>query len=161
VLAVAFAPDGQTLASGGGDSTVRLWDAATAVGRGTLRGHAGPVQALSFAPDGRALASGDWRGIVKLWDVATRTEQATLVASADVEVAAVAFAPRGGTLAVAIGPAVQLWDVATGRLVTCLDGHEGKVTCLAYAPDGTLLVSGGHDRTVRLWDVACYRPRRP
>jgi WD40 repeat protein len=52
---------------------------------------------------------------------------------------------------------MQLWDVDTGRLVASLSGHAGKVLCLAYSPDGTLLASGGHDRTVRLWDVTAYR----
>jgi WD40 repeat protein len=58
----------------------------------------------------------------------------------------------GGTLAVAVGRVVQLWNVTTGNLVARLEGHEGKVRCLAYAPDGTRLASGGHDRTVQLWD---------
>jgi WD40 repeat protein len=165
VYALAFAPDGQMLAGGGPDHTVRLWDVATGEERGTLQGHARPVQALAFAPDGRALAAGDWRGVVKLWDVASRTERATLAASDDKvifeEVSAVTFAPDGGTLAVAIGRAVQLWDVTTGRLVARLEGHEGKVQCLAYAPDGTRLASGGHDRAVRLWDVASVLRQRP
>jgi WD40 repeat protein len=56
-------------------------------------------------------------------------------------------------LAVALGRAVQLWDVATGRFMGNLSGHEGTVKCLVFSPNGTRLASGGHDRTVRLWDV--------
>lgn len=163
--ALAFAPDTRTLASGNADSTLRLWDTATGEGRGTLTGHASPVLALAFAPDGRVLASGDRAGMVKLWDVAAATERATLGTSvSDVlvnEVTAVTFAPDGGTLAVAIDRVVQLWDVATRRLVARLPGHEGKVKCLAYSPDGTCLASGSYDQRVRLWNVAWYRPRRP
>jgi WD40 repeat protein len=120
---------------------------------------------LAFAPDGRTLAAGDWSGVVTLWDVTTRTERATLAAieakSFIDEVTAVTFAPDGSTLAVAIGRNVQLWDVATASLVVRLEGHTGNVKCLAYSPDGTLLASGGHDRTVRLWDVARYRAINP
>jgi WD40 repeat protein len=88
------------------------------------------------------------------------TEQARLAISGD-EVTAVAFSPDGRVLAVAVDQGVQLWGVAVGRLLATLSGHAGKVKCLAYSPDGTLLASGAHDRTVRLWEVAGYRPMRP
>jgi WD40 repeat protein len=165
VLALSFAPDGRMLAGGGRDHTVRLWEVASGEERGVLAGHARSVMALAFAPDGRVLAAVDRSGVVKLWDVAARRERATLVASQDKgafeEVTAVAFAPDGRMLAVAVDQAVQLWEVASGRRVASLEGHEGKVQCLAYSPDGTLLASGGHDRTVRLWDVANVLRQRP
>jgi WD40 repeat protein len=165
VSALAFAPDGRVLARGAADCTIRLWDASTGQERAILCGHTHFVVAVAFSPDGRTLATGDHHGVVKLWDLATLTERATLAASKDEgfrdEVSALAFAPHDGILAVAVGRVVQLWDVATGRLKACLTGHEGKVKCLAFSPDGTRLASGSYDRTVRLWDVARYRPQRP
>jgi WD40 repeat protein len=155
VCALAFAPDGRTLAGGCWDCTIRLWDVATGEERDAFRTRAGPVLVLAFAPDGRALAGGGYDGVVRVWDVGTWAERATLAVSRE-EVAAVAFAPCGGALAVGVGPAVQLWDVAGGRLVAELAGHAGQVKCLAFSPDGTRLASGGHDRTVRLWDVTAF-----
>jgi WD40 repeat protein len=159
---LAFAPDGSTLALGAVGGTIRLWDASTGQERAVLCGHTQVVEAVAFSPDGRTMATGDHHGVVKLWDLATLSERATLAASEDEglrdEVSALAFAPHGGILAVAVGRVVQLWDVASGSLTACLRGHEGKVICLAFSPDGTRLASGSYDRMVRLWDVAGYRP---
>jgi WD40 repeat protein len=113
--------------------------------------------AVAFSPDGRALASADLDGAVTLWDLAALGERLSLAIPGD-RVAALAFSPGGGVLAVAVDEDVQLCEAATGRLLARLRGHEGKVMSLAYSPDGKRLASGGHDRTVRLWDVARYRP---
>jgi WD40 repeat protein len=70
IRAVAFTRDGRTLASGGEDRMVRLWQVATGQGLLTLRGHTQPVNGLAFAPDGKLLASAGHDGTVKLWGVA-------------------------------------------------------------------------------------------
>src|ERR1700687_3919772 len=72
VRAVAFAPDGNLLASAGDDGKIRLWDRATGQESGYLDAHQGIVFALPFAPDGRTLASGGADGTVKLWDLDAR-----------------------------------------------------------------------------------------
>jgi hypothetical protein len=65
--AVAFAPDGQTLAAGGEDRVIRFWELPAGRYLGGLDGHVGSVQALAFAPDGTLLASGGADGLVRLW----------------------------------------------------------------------------------------------
>jgi hypothetical protein len=71
VIAVAFNPDGKTLASGNQDGTIELWDVATGKEQATLERHLGFVCSVAFSPDGKTLASGSDDSTIKLWDVTT------------------------------------------------------------------------------------------
>jgi WD40 repeat protein len=160
VQAVAFAPDGATLASAGDDGTVRLWDPATGEARRTLTGHGDWVRAVAFASDGATLASAGEDGTVRLWDPATGEVRRTLTGHMG-RVGAVAFAPDGATLASAGDDgSVLLWDPATGDPRRTLTGHAGWVGALAFAPDGATLASAGDDGRVLLWDLATGEARR-
>src|SRR5215469_10417407 len=73
VSAVAYAPDGTTLASGGVDGTVRIWDARTGQLQRVLTGHTGAVRAVAYAPDGTTLAtSGDVT--IRIWNPRNGTQ---------------------------------------------------------------------------------------
>ena len=66
---MAFSPDGETLASGSYDTTVRLWDVATDTEKAVLTGPARRVNSVAFSPDGATLAIGDREDTVLLWDL--------------------------------------------------------------------------------------------
>src|SRR5262249_50285698 len=84
VAAVAFSPDGKTLASGGWDKAVRLWEVTTGKSMMTLTGHADWVQAVAFAPDGKTLVSASHRDI-KVWDLAAKKATSTQKVPAKVD----------------------------------------------------------------------------
>src|SRR4051812_33179298 len=71
VGAVAFSPNGRTLASGGDDALLRVADVATGKERHQMRGHLGRIAAVAFSPDGKVLASGGRDSTVCLWNPAT------------------------------------------------------------------------------------------
>ena len=155
---MAFAPDGQMLASGDEDGTVKLWDVAMGREVRTLRGHRVSVGSVAFTPDGRMLASGGVEGSVKLWDVATGREVRTLRRHGDLT-DSMAFTPDGRLLSAGESGTVKLWDLATGQEVRTLRGHGDPVESLFFALDGRTLAAQG-DGTVTLWDLATGRKVR-
>jgi WD40 repeat protein/tRNA A-37 threonylcarbamoyl transferase component Bud32 len=166
VRGVAYSPDGRRLASAGDDRTVRVWDSGTGTEILCLRGHSARVRGVAFSPDGRRLAAVSGRylkagislpGEVKIWDVSQEKEVMTLAVSpelaGEMELAGVAFSPDGGRLAVGAGPAVCVWEAATGRQLFVLRGHRGAITRVAFSRDGHL-ASASQDRSVKVWDAA-------
>jgi WD40 repeat protein len=152
VWALAFSPDGRTLATTSFDETVRLWDVAT----GTLRAtaHTAAVTKLVFSPDGKTLATGSRDNTARIWDVTSGSLKATLQGHAST-VVAITFSPDGRTLATgSVDGEVRLRDTATGALKATLRAHTAAVTNLALSPDGKTLATQSRDNTARVWDVA-------
>lgn len=146
VRAVAFSPDGKTIATGGADRLVHLYDisglkddAVVLEKARELTGHDGPVLALAYAKDG-TLASGGADKTVRLWDAKGKAK-ATLK-NLDAPVYALAFAPDGKTLASGGGATVTLWDAAGTKKSDIKTGLD-VVAALAFAPDGKTLAGGG------------------
>ena len=72
VNAVAFSPDGEIIASGSSDSTIRLWNPHNGMHLKTLEGHKENVNSIAFSPDGRTLASGSEDGTILLWNLSDK-----------------------------------------------------------------------------------------
>jgi WD40 repeat protein/tetratricopeptide (TPR) repeat protein len=141
---IAFSPDGQRLATSGGDS-LKVWDATT--GRVVISLKAGAIRSMAFSPDGKWLATASEDKAVKIWNAATFLVARTLTGHSG-GVTSVAFSPDGKRLASAGGDLeyrkageLKVCDVTTGKEVLAL-GQSSSITSVAFSRDGQRLASG-------------------
>jgi len=157
-FALAFSPDGGTLASGSYDGSVKLWD----VESGTLLWsgwHTKGTTCLAFSPNGSLLASGGLDATVRLWDPKLGTPLEEVPHPGPVF--SLAWSPDGRLLASGdFAGTIRLWEMQqTGRArcVQTLSGHTNLVRGLAFAPDGSRLASASWDGSVKLWELESGR----
>ena len=156
VHAVAYSPDGQMLATGSEDRTVKIWRVADGATLHRLTGHTGIVKSVAFAPDGQLLATGSVDETVRIWRVSDGTLLRSMThADWGGQVNSVAFSPDGGLLASAGNDrTVKLWRVSDGALHQTLSEHTGAVKSVAFSPDGLTLASGSDDNTIKIWRIS-------
>ncbi len=171
IRTLAFDSDGKRLASISIDRTALLWDVDTGeqitemdlsapvgkrIGRYTDVG-------VAFSPLGDIIAGGH-RGDIMLWDATDGKTVMTIPQPEESQRAiALCFSPCGEYLASGAWwqgglqkVPIRLWKVATGENIATFWGHTTDVQCFAFSQDGTLLISGGYDGVIYLWDLKPY-----
>lgn len=156
-----FSPDGQSLAVGAGDK-LQLWDPATGEVRKDLPGHWRNTFVGEFSPDGRALASCGNDRLIRVLDLTTEPDgqptRLELANFADIDISTdgrfiAAAATRDPVYVDRDGSFLLIWSLDGNREVRRIRGHTDILTSVMFAPDGTHVATGSHDRTIRIWDV--------
>lgn len=153
VSSVCFSPDGNMLASGSYDHTIKLWDRQSSETVATLSGHTGSINSVAFSPDGNILASGSSDSTVRLWDIHTGEIKKTLTGHKR-SVYSVAFSPDGNTLVSGSRDEfIRFWNVQTGEPIRTIAGHVDRVSGVIISPDGEKLASYGYDEKIHVWNA--------
>lgn len=158
VLALAFTPDGQTLASSGDEGLINLWDMETGKLIHTLLDHSSHVLSLAVSSDGRNLVSGGLDG-VRLWDLGDKQLITSLLSLQPIY--SVAIRPDGRLIAAGSKEGnIILWPLIPdnetpiyGNPILTPFKQDSGVTSLAFTPDSRSLISGSLDTTVKRWDL--------
>lgn len=144
ILHVSYSPDGQHLASGGGDTTVRFWDVNTSLPKMTCKQHKDHVLCTAWSPDGRYFASADKRGMLIVWDphqkrrrIGKKRQQQN--------------ANNGSDENPSSSPSEPIWIKS--------QAHKKYITALAWEPlhlnqgRGERIATSSKDSTCKIWNV--------
>jgi WD40 repeat protein len=160
--ALAYSPDGTTLAVGGSFG-INLYH-TNLQSFLSLQGNTGSVTSLAWSPDGHKLVSGNLGNIINIWDVQAGTQLSAL-AGHTAQVTAVGWSPDGQKIASAsLDGTVRIWNAQNGNLLATLQNPD-QVWTLAWSPDSSSVAAGGGDANgssptfIRIWNVATAAPR--
>ncbi|KAK5161751.1 U3 snoRNP protein [Recurvomyces mirabilis] len=153
--ALTYSPSGDRVITCADDGKIKVWDTASGFCIVTFTEHTSGVTACEFARRGNVLFTASLDGSVRAFDLIRYRCFRTFTAPKRLSFSSIAVDPAGDV--VAAGSLddfdIHIWSVQTGQLLDQLSGHEGPVASLAFAPNGSSLVSGSWDRTVRIWSV--------
>ncbi|CDR95151.1 WD-repeat protein, putative [Babesia bigemina] len=165
VLCMDFSPDGTMLATGSGDSAVRIWDLQTATPIKTLKGHTNWVLGVLWSPDCKRLASAGMDGRVLMWDPSSpqshhstlsgHTKAVTTLAWQALHLLDLSVREYPLLASGSMDCSIKIWDVVTGQCMRTLSGHTRGVSQVIWSGEkGNWLFSASRDTLLKVWDTS-------
>lgn len=153
VYAISLSPDSRFSLSCSGDSTVRLWDVASAENVVTYKGHNFPVWDVAFSPLGHYFATASHDRTARLWCTESHFPLRVMPGHLS-DVDCVTFHPNCNYIATgSLDRSCRMWDIAEGDCVRLFKGHSSPVTAVAVSACGKMLAAGSDSGEVLVWDI--------
>lgn len=149
---MAVSPDGTKIAAGCRDVSIRTYDIDTSTLLFHCKGHTADVNSVVFSPNGRRIVSWSRDCTVRIWDGATGLQTTSSSLCGHIKsVSSVSFSPDGKYIASAsYDKSIRIWDATVGSMENePLHGHSAWVNQVAFTSNGTRLVFGPDDKTVK------------
>eukprot|EP00347_Sterkiella_histriomuscorum_P017718 403348260 len=157
ILSVAFSPDGKSLASGSGDTTVRIWDLLTETPLETCVGHKHWVLFVSFSPDCKRIASGGMDHSIFVWNAEDGKQVGRPLKGHKNFVTSISWQPMISSYesrnmaSSSKDQTIKVWDVNNSTCIKNFTSHTASVTKVLWGGEG-LIYSASQDRTIKVWD---------
>ncbi|MBE9042925.1 DnaJ domain-containing protein [Pleurocapsales cyanobacterium LEGE 10410] len=150
VVALAISPDNRTLLSCGTDNSLKIWDVHQAREIQNISFSAA-ITCLAFSPNGQLFCSGGLEPQIRV-----RAKNGQVIRSLNNKsgILSLAFSPDGRLLATGgFNRQINIWDLATGKVIQTLEGHSDRVSSVIFSNDGQTLISSSWDQTIKLWEL--------
>ena len=156
VLHLAISPDGESIATCAWEGCIRLWRTRDGEQEQSLSGEATRYGACLFSPDGRRLIGrGSEPMLMQMWELDSGK---TLWVEETGILRGAAFANNGSRLIAWSDVSLGVLDAESGRLILGTEGQGVSGKAAALSPDGSRVVTGDRDGTLRVWDSSPWQP---
>lgn len=160
--AIAFSPDGGSVATACDDGTARIWDAVQGDALTPPLWHARAVRQVQFSRDGRFLLTASSDGTARLWDLAVDDPEPPELFESERGWHAEARSSDGRHLATGTRDGgVRIIDLVDGHSIEIPRAHADVIEAIRFSPDGDRLLTAGKDKMARIWNARTGRPLSP